>query len=1428
MFATPASLPISNTTFETAAGFWFEILARATVQSLVVLAVIGLFWILLRRHVSHAFAHGLFLLVPARFAAAFVCGLLALEMPMEIPLPFISPTETEITGSDAIPDLVKNSEPLSLPESSFPPIDSKPVAVFATLPGESEHFETAGSQPAGKSEALQVESIARPGFEWPGASAILFGAWFGICSILAIRFLIASLAMHFRLKRSGLRTSTELLTIVADVASELGLHLCPHVVTTPAVHSPAVFGLIRPKLLIPAGFETAFDEAEMRWAIAHELAHLKRRDLWAVAFERVVGLAGFFHPALWLARRATATFRELACDDLAGNVTGLPPRRCAETFLKILVWADRQPAHTPDSPLVLGMNPRFPAIRRRIENMTDQANSKRPARLGLMNIAILALLTMTLSLPVVPKLVAMGPATAEPSAENSDDAQKPEQVRNEGVRVTLKDAETGQPIAGAEVLSFANFTRTIQNTEANGQVSVDFDPQRHDSFSLLIRHSGYIPLQKYWYRNMPQDFPPPDDLQLTLLRGKTIGGRVTDSEGKPIADAEVRVEYEMELDGVRMPSPYVKIQTDADGRWTASCVDPKTEKVVIQVRHPKFVLGPRPYATGNRLVLRKPFQELVDRRHVTRMTPGHKFIATVLGPDGKPVEGARAYLNHLTGLLEDASVASSTEGLLVVGNIGSLEGTPFQTIRVIVHKPGVGWHSVDLAESEFDKPRTIRLEPARKFTLRVVDPEGKPIAGARIMSEFMPGDQSLRINEIKDANGIFENAEFPPGNWRMTAGKGGFHGKSIVVDAARKNDETLVLNREIVAEATVKDAVTGKPVESLRIFQLTGEANGRSRLWFDKNQGEGRFRLTLDQPRKDVNDSDQKSRLRFEADGFEPFETEPFPVTKPPAKFEIALKPGTQGRFVTGKVLKPDGTAAAGAEVGFFTPAVEGVRESVPRIENGRIESFFNRSSSFRRELTRTGADGSFRLPVESDRIGLVVTHESGGFRAAETGPVPQGPVELKLQPFGRVEGQLFVDGKPVASKPLTYEYKFDDGPKESYVVIPFTVVTDEQGRFAVETLVPGNVRFRYAVPSDNGQGGMGQFLGGAVPVAAGATTIIQAEVDAFGLEEVVLDAAGNASSKHTVGSREPVFRVVGIATDADTGQPVAPVLARLATGLKGDDVSVHASSGTIRKGAFETGPFWSRKVDVSKEPVDAWLVVVANGYEPYVSPNRIPQQKGSVRIDVRLKKVDAAKTKTYTGTITLADGSPAFDAKVSATVVDPGIDVGDSKFRWVLNENDTYETDETGRFRIVAPREFETLFVSAATGYAILKAADFLEEPGKNPEVKLTPWSRIEGRVKKGGKTSDRLEMTLSYDGIRLPSHQARANVQIASDGTFAVSRAIAIPATLSLYSKSDWGRFVLEKKVTVESKPGETARVDIDVDSPDPAASPNENARK
>ena len=73
-----------------------------------------------------------------------------------------------------------------------------------------------------------------------------------------------------------------------------------------------VVGILRPMVLLPAAWIAEMPPEILEAVIAHELAHIRRRDLWATFFQRLVETLLFYHPAVWwISRRVSRRTRKM-------------------------------------------------------------------------------------------------------------------------------------------------------------------------------------------------------------------------------------------------------------------------------------------------------------------------------------------------------------------------------------------------------------------------------------------------------------------------------------------------------------------------------------------------------------------------------------------------------------------------------------------------------------------------------------------------------------------------------------------------------------------------------------------------------------------------------------------------------------------------------------------------------------------------------------------------------------------------------------------------------------------------------------------------------------------------------------------------------------------------------------------------------------
>lgn len=107
------------------------------------------------------------------------------------------------------------------------------------------------------------------------------------------------------------------------ICRTLGLQRRPRLVISDRVKVPALSGLLRPVILLPEGWGEQVSGPELRHILLHELAHVRRRDLWLQEVIVLLHLVFWFNPLLWLMRRRISHLVELCCDRMvAVNLDG--------------------------------------------------------------------------------------------------------------------------------------------------------------------------------------------------------------------------------------------------------------------------------------------------------------------------------------------------------------------------------------------------------------------------------------------------------------------------------------------------------------------------------------------------------------------------------------------------------------------------------------------------------------------------------------------------------------------------------------------------------------------------------------------------------------------------------------------------------------------------------------------------------------------------------------------------------------------------------------------------------------------------------------------------------------------------------------------------------------------------------------------------
>lgn len=153
---------------------------------------------------------------------------------------------------------------------------------------------------------------------------VLVGLWLLGFVVMAVR-LLAAFAYVRRLR--GQQVSAVPVAwqqCLARLVARAGLRRRVQLLASSLVSSPLVIGHLKPVILLPLGVLNGLTPAELEMILAHELAHIMRKDYLFNFGQAVAEVIFFYHPGVWFLSAVLHTERENCCDDLATQLGGSP------------------------------------------------------------------------------------------------------------------------------------------------------------------------------------------------------------------------------------------------------------------------------------------------------------------------------------------------------------------------------------------------------------------------------------------------------------------------------------------------------------------------------------------------------------------------------------------------------------------------------------------------------------------------------------------------------------------------------------------------------------------------------------------------------------------------------------------------------------------------------------------------------------------------------------------------------------------------------------------------------------------------------------------------------------------------------------------------------------------------------------------------
>ena len=429
-----------------------------------------------------------------------------------------------------------------------------------------------------------------------------------------------------------------LVETLRSLARQWSMRVVPVLAETQEMVLPKVVGLARPMILLPTAAIAGLSPDELEMILAHELAHVRRHDMWVNLLQRLAEVVLFFNPALWYLSRRISTLREYCCDEMTcqlmanTELKNEPQLRYATALLHVAELAQPNAAAHNDL-AALAATGRSPSeLRRRVARLFGEPMREpvRVTRGGLFTLVAIVL------------LIAFGPAiwrteaqTAEDKVETSgQDSVGPQTPATISGKIVLED---GTP---STVKGWLH-TDSMYSTGPHSMMS-SLKTEGHftDTFSCEV-HPGTVWLKHFPGKNGkyapawvgPLELKPGqrlDDVTIVLKPGFSQLVKLTNEQGEPVADATL-VAHPV-IDGSNN-GPNFEKKTDAKGEYLLEHL--ADTRYTLSITAP----GYQPLRTA-------PLR--VEPGEVLRPTMIRSRLGTgvVRFADGTPAPGSKLYCKH--------------------------------------------------------------------------------------------------------------------------------------------------------------------------------------------------------------------------------------------------------------------------------------------------------------------------------------------------------------------------------------------------------------------------------------------------------------------------------------------------------------------------------------------------------------------------------------------------------------------------------------------------------------------------------------------------------------------------------------------------------------------------------------------------------------
>ena len=345
-------------------------------------------------------------------------------------------------ADDAQPATSAPSAALPRPVEAAPPAAASESAGSSASPASSK--ASSASTPTAAQENAATPSVSTASFSIRPLLDLAVAAWAMVALLLIARIAWRQGRLRRMLRGRGPVADDALLAMLAGLRRNAGLWRPIRLTACEATPTPLALG--SGEVCVPPRFLVDLDPEQQRSALAHELAHLARRDpAWHFAVA-VIEAVFFFQPLNRLARLRLRESAEFLCDEWAARQTG-SPLGLARCLAEVASWVAPGRPSIPAGTMAMaeGGSP----LVQRVQRLTAWRGGSHPGT-GTMRVAGGALRVLAVAV-AAPAVASSGERRQEePSVREQLLAERPRdevRVQTDAQEKIIRHPDPSQPLA---------------------------------------------------------------------------------------------------------------------------------------------------------------------------------------------------------------------------------------------------------------------------------------------------------------------------------------------------------------------------------------------------------------------------------------------------------------------------------------------------------------------------------------------------------------------------------------------------------------------------------------------------------------------------------------------------------------------------------------------------------------------------------------------------------------------------------------------------------------------------------------------------------------------------------------------------------------------------------------------------------------------